>query len=117
MTLTAIIQIGQSSSSLVILEPDRSTRAHFNLIWGYGGGRSPESRANVLLLQNGYRRVGPWSETAEGQTAAVEAGGETTNCSCWRRLDGADWVIRERDYRCSDHPEADARKSEPILPF
>jgi hypothetical protein len=117
MTLTAIISIGQSSSALLILEPDRTSRAYLNLIWGYGGGRTPEGRANTLLTQNGYRRIGPWRDTPEGQAADVEATGETTACSCWLRKVDCGAITREADYHCQDHPQVQNQTPDVVLPF
>jgi hypothetical protein len=74
-----------------------------NLIWGHGGDGdgTPRGRANVLLAQNGYRRVGDWQRTPEGDAAPVEAGERTTRCSCWRDEEGRTTDV---DYWCHDHP-------------
>jgi hypothetical protein len=103
---TALIEIGFSSSRLHILDADRRGPA-LNLIWGCGadGDGTPRGRADVLLTQNGYRRVGDWDTSVEGDTAPVEAAGQTGRCSCWLEERDGQRVIRQVDYWCLEHPE------------
>jgi hypothetical protein len=107
--LTAIISIGTSTSSLRILN-ERRQGFGLNLIWGYGADRdgTPRGRADVLLGQNGYRRLGDWQRTPEGDAAAVEAGEHTGRCSCRR---DAEARAVEVDYWCHDHPILRGRMS------
>jgi hypothetical protein len=95
------ISIGSSSSSLRILDQRRHGFG-LHLIWGHGcsGDGTPRGRADVLLAQNGYRRLGDWAATAEGDAAPIEADGPTGRCSCWR--DGN--RVIDIDYWCVEHP-------------
>jgi hypothetical protein len=92
--LTAEIKVGQSYSWLHILDEDRRHVASLNLIWGHGGGDTPEDRADTLLDQNGYRRTTEW---ADG-TAQIEIVGPVGRCSCWRS--GTTILV---DHNCRDH--------------
>jgi hypothetical protein len=97
-----------SSSSLRILDEQR--RGHgLNLIWGHAGDGhgTPRGRADVLLTQNGYRRIGDWQRTPEGDAAPVEATGHTTRCSCWQH----NGRLVDVDYWCHDHPILRHRES------
>jgi hypothetical protein len=102
---TATISIGFSSSQLYILDEQRRGPA-LNLVWDRDADsdrdRTPVGRADALLVQNGYRRTGPWTSSRAGDTAAVEAVGPLSRCSCWYDEHGA---LAAGDYWCVDHPE------------
>jgi hypothetical protein len=108
--LTATIEIGFSSSRLRILDADRRGPS-LNLIWGHGcdGDGTPRGRADVLLAQCGYRRVGDWQPTDEGDTASVDAGETVRRCSCWWGRRGDQAVITAVDYWCAEHPRLRGR--------
>lgn len=105
LPLHATIEVGFSSSRLHILN-HAQIGFSLNLIWGHGGGNTPRDRANTLLAQNGYRKVGDWRPGPGGDTVAVEADGTTTRCSCWMRTTvQGQREIRTTDYWCLDHPQ------------
>lgn len=99
-TLVAVAEIGALRSRLLIRHPD-GPNVSLNLIWG--DRERPLDRAEQLLVQNGYRRIGEWVDAYDGHQANVTADGETSCCSCWVRPYGNSWLIDRVGHGCPDH--------------
>jgi hypothetical protein len=59
--LIATIDVGNRTSHLRISDGEQEI-VSLNLMWGHGGGNTPQERADVLLAQNGNARIGDWDE-------------------------------------------------------